>query len=192
MLTKSCIFDVFDVSSDLFRKELPSNVSLHVQDARTYYPQEHHGKFDAVHLRLLVAEFYNEDWALAIEKAVQLLKSGGAMQYASAAALQKVIGALKEALMYRFKWGYNILSRIFKERGSVGVKTEVVSCDRVAEMRQPLAIIAAAGAIGWARKKGRWSESELTGFEEQLDKEVSESAYSRYDVWATICFKPTS
>ena len=208
-LPHTCSFDGFDVSGDQFRKNTPKNVSLHVQDARDDYPQEFHGKFDVVHLRLLVGGFDKDDWKVATQKTIQLLKPGGAIQWeeanfpdaqhlrsggkhTSAKTFWKVLSGIQQGLMHRFKWGYNILPDIFQELGLTHVETDEVSSDRVVATRRPLAETSAAGAMGWAKKAGKFSQQEIEELERELKKEVADGAHSRYDIWVAIGFKPVA
>ena len=206
-LLKTYSFDGFDVSSTQFRKELPGNVALHVQDVRTDFPPEFHGKFDAVHLRLLVCGLDKNDWVVATQKLIPLLKPGGAIQWeeanwpeaqylrsggkhTSAEVFGKVATTCRKHMMHRFKWGYNLLPDIFRECGLVDVMMDRVSSDRLAETRRPLAVTVITGALGWAKKAQHWSEQDMDQLKEQADKEVAEGAYVRYDIWVAIGFKP--
>lgn len=55
--------DGFDISDSQFpaAKELPSNVELHVGDAKAGLPSSFHGQFDVINIRYLVVAMEAED-----------------------------------------------------------------------------------------------------------------------------------
>ena len=52
---------------------LPSNVSLHVHDAFTAFPEELWGTYDVVHLRFFVAVVKDNDPGVLLANVVKLL-----------------------------------------------------------------------------------------------------------------------
>lgn len=45
------------------------------------FPAEIHGKYDLVHVRMLVAAMLPEEWEPAVRNLTQLLKPGGFLQW---------------------------------------------------------------------------------------------------------------
>ncbi|KAL5360454.1 hypothetical protein BJX96DRAFT_175311 [Aspergillus floccosus] len=75
----------FDISSSQFPfyKDITptSELYLSVQDARLRFPEEHRGRYDLVHLRLLVGAFQEEDYVRTMRNVYELLKPGGHLQW---------------------------------------------------------------------------------------------------------------
>jgi hypothetical protein len=46
-----------------------------VHDARNRFPAEHHGRYDLVHLRLLVGAFQEDDYVRTIHNVYELLSA---------------------------------------------------------------------------------------------------------------------
>ena len=63
----------FDISSAKFRKSDESGVEFVTHDITTAFPSEYHGKFDVVHLRLLVYAIREDDVSGVVENVIQLL-----------------------------------------------------------------------------------------------------------------------
>ena len=62
-LPSSSQLDGFDISDSQFpvAENLPSNVKLYTQDAAAEPPQELHGQYDVVHLRLFLSVIADND-----------------------------------------------------------------------------------------------------------------------------------
>ena len=206
-LPKASEFDGFDITSTQFTKHPPSNVRLHVADAKRTYPAQFHGQFDVVHVRLLVGGLDKGDWKIATLNALQLLKHGGAVQWeeanfpggeyvrggdasTSAATMRLVLGTLKDKMMFRFAYGWSTLPGVFQQLGMVGIQKDVISSDRLPETRRALAQVSAEGGMQWARHfAGIWSAQELDSIQPTLDAEIAAGAYSRYDIHVAVGFK---
>ena len=74
-LPASAKIQAFDVSPALYPpvEWLPSNVSLHVHDAFTAFPEEFWGFYDVVHLRFFVTVIKNNDPGILLANIVKLL-----------------------------------------------------------------------------------------------------------------------
>lgn len=74
-LPASAKIHAFDVSPTLYPplEWLPSNVSLHVHDAFTAFPEEIRGTYDVVHLRFFVTVVKDNDPGILLANIVQLL-----------------------------------------------------------------------------------------------------------------------
>lgn len=74
-------FSGFDISPASFPDDAPPNFSFHLLDARQPCPAAFAGKFDIVHIRLLVGGMGHDDWARAARCSRDMLKSGGALMW---------------------------------------------------------------------------------------------------------------
>ena len=63
----------FDISSAKFRISDETGVEFVTHDMTTPFPPEYHGKFDVVHLRLLVVAIREDDVSSVVENVMQLL-----------------------------------------------------------------------------------------------------------------------
>lgn len=69
----------FDIDTDKFvpADKLPSNITLEAGNALEPLPEEHHGKYDVVHARLLMYALKKDDWEIVARNMFTLLKPGG-------------------------------------------------------------------------------------------------------------------
>ncbi len=203
----------FDISSDLFPapETLPSNVKLGLMDVKQPPPSEEHGRYDVVHVRLLVAAMNPEDWEVAVRYLSKLLKPGGALQWeendftnvryyrggidSPVAASQFMSNLFRDALFERFSHGWNTLPQIMEDAGLVGTEKDVVSSDRIAETRAVLAGNGMVALFGWARMMagrgvpGSRKLDELKQLEGRAFDEIKSGCYVRYDVHIALAFK---
>lgn len=70
---KKIRFVGFDISSAKFRISDETGVEFVTHDMTTPFPPEYHGKFDVVHLRLLVVAIREDDVSSVVENVMQLL-----------------------------------------------------------------------------------------------------------------------
>ncbi|KAJ6093075.1 hypothetical protein N7486_008364 [Penicillium sp. IBT 16267x] len=70
----------FDISSQQFPKE-QENIQFSVHDITKPFPEEHLGRYDLVHVRLLVAAIDESDYKSAIANIDAILKPGGYLQW---------------------------------------------------------------------------------------------------------------
>ncbi|KAL4739677.1 S-adenosyl-L-methionine-dependent methyltransferase [Aspergillus similis] len=74
-------FHGFDISAAQFPGSPPEGVSFSCQDILKPFPPEHHGKYDLVHVRLLVTAFPETEYDTAVRNLVEILKPGGFIQW---------------------------------------------------------------------------------------------------------------
>lgn len=216
-LAPTCRLDGFDISSAQFRQpqELPQNVHLHVHDAKQPFPTQFFAAFDAVHLRLLVSAMDKDDWAIVTCNVIQLLKPGGAIQWeegdfinrrrlrgggrgSSGDFLRFALQVNVTALSDRYKYGFSTLPQTFGDAGLNNIYTDIVATDRVPETRESMGRLSAVAVFGWARKErdaGRgdfWPGFKLEDVERKAYEDLDSGAYSRFDIYCTIAFKPES
>ncbi|KAG9258505.1 S-adenosyl-L-methionine-dependent methyltransferase [Emericellopsis atlantica] len=82
-LPETTQFYGFDISEEQFpaTDKRPGNVSLHKQNVLQDFPEEYHGSFDLVAVRLITAGLRPENWSTAVENVTKLLKPGGYLQW---------------------------------------------------------------------------------------------------------------
>lgn len=68
-------FDL-DVTKFSLRNMNVPNLRFHQHDILSPFPEEMHGKFDLVHVRLLVLGLKDDEWATAVRNSIALLKPG--------------------------------------------------------------------------------------------------------------------
>ena len=68
-------FDGFDISDEQFPHSslLPENIRFHLQDATKEPPESMCGKYDVVHVRLLMAVIENNDPSIVLKHCKKLL-----------------------------------------------------------------------------------------------------------------------
>ncbi|KAL1966950.1 hypothetical protein VTN77DRAFT_3694 [Rasamsonia byssochlamydoides] len=72
----------FDISDAQFPAEGDrGSIKYSVHDCLQPFPAEHHGRYDLVHVRLLVAAIREKDYKVIVENLVPLLKPGGYIQW---------------------------------------------------------------------------------------------------------------
>ncbi|KAL4906291.1 hypothetical protein BDW74DRAFT_177307 [Aspergillus multicolor] len=74
-------FHGFDISAEQFPRSPPENVSFSLHDVLKPFPAEHHGKYDLVYVRLLVAAIPQGEYEVAVRNLVEILKPGGYIQW---------------------------------------------------------------------------------------------------------------
>ncbi|KAI9737714.1 MAG: hypothetical protein M1818_005718 [Claussenomyces sp. TS43310] len=73
----------FDISTAQFPapEARPSNVFLHEHSVTNPFPEDYHGYFDIVAVRLITAGLRGDDWDAAVKNLNVLLKPGGYLQW---------------------------------------------------------------------------------------------------------------
>lgn len=66
-----------DISADQFTERPNSRCKFGVLDVQKPTPKELHGKFDLVHIRMLLGGLTTPDWSIVAANVFQLLKPGG-------------------------------------------------------------------------------------------------------------------
>ncbi|KAL8786744.1 MAG: hypothetical protein Q9195_008078 [Heterodermia aff. obscurata] len=189
---------------------LPANVSLAVHDARRAFPATLMQSYDLIHVKLMVSGLEKDDWEVVAANARQLLKPGGAIQWAEAdflrsaylrsglqgtpRALQHVGRRFHEGLGHRLQFGYSTLPIVLQQHGFFNVFQDVVASDRVPETREALTRASYDGIFGWAHKLriakvvGAWTLDEVEELEAKTKEEIDSGCYCRYEIHVTIGF----
>lgn len=209
-LPATCRLDGFDISDVQFpsAERLPANVSLALQNAKEAFPAALKGKYDLVHLRLLVTGMEKDDWEVVTSNALQLLKPGGAIQWAEAdflhsaylrggsdtapKTLEHVGRRFHEGIGHRLQYGYSTLPAIFERQALRGVFQDIVASDRIPETRENITRISYDGIYGWAHQMrikgapGAWTVQEIKDLRKKCDEEIMAGGYCRFEIYVTI------
>lgn len=208
-LPRTYQFDGFDISDVQYPspEALPANVSLTLQDARQAFPADLKGKYDLVHLRLMVLGMEKQDWEVVAANAIQLLKPGGAIQWAEGNFLhcaylrgsntipknmEHVGRRFHEVIGHHLLYGHSTLPAIFKQQGLHGVFQDIVASDRVPETREDITKISFDGIFGWAHQMhikaapGAWTPQEIKKLERKCEEEIVAGGYCRFEMYVTI------
>ncbi|KAJ5948605.1 hypothetical protein N7454_001912 [Penicillium verhagenii] len=76
----SVYYHGFDISSQQFPKKR-ENIQFSIHDITKPFPEEHWGRYDLVHVRLLIAAIDESDYRSAIANINAILKPGGFLQW---------------------------------------------------------------------------------------------------------------
>ncbi|KAL4895020.1 hypothetical protein BDV59DRAFT_159117 [Aspergillus ambiguus] len=75
-------FDISTTQFPFYKDITPTyEIYLSAHDARDRFPEDHRGRYDLVHLRLLVGAFKEEDYMRTVQNVYELLKPGGYLQW---------------------------------------------------------------------------------------------------------------
>lgn len=209
-LYPNAILEGSDISSALYPplSELPPNMTLTVLDIKKPVPEELHGKFDVVHVRMLVAGMLSKDWAPAVNNLSRMLKPGGFLQWeegdfvglkhlrggvdSQVETLRFMGRAFFNALRESFSYGWNTLPGHMQAAGLDPVLKDIVSSDRVPETREKSTINSIQPVFKWARlmtergAPGAMTSEEIERLEKKAYEEIRSGSYVRYDIYV-IC-----
>ncbi|KAK8040713.1 hypothetical protein PG991_000501 [Apiospora marii] len=210
------VLEGFDISSALYPPPdtLPPNVSLSVRDMKEPFPAEMHGKYDLVHVRMVVAAMLPEEWEPTVWNLVQLLKPGGFLQWEECdfinaeylqinpdCPVEKTRGIAEQfrtALWTRFQNGWNTLPRQMRAAGLEPIVTDVVESDRVPETRKKVTAGILNLCFTWARlmaergAPGAMCSEQLDGLEKEVSDEIESGCYFKYRIHVACGRKPSS
>ena len=189
----------FDLSDEQFisHYNLPSHVKLHGGiDMKKSFPDEYHGKFDVVHVRLLVLAMAKDDWANCVINLRTLLKPGGYIQWEEGDFnhLTKVMRSNPNAQTKNLKRGFERLNQLvshrtrllpdalvgaFHETGMQEVVDDEVSSDRLPALRHPATMILIGVLEGVSKQQAKDNITDAWSFEkgQQLVKSMRREAY---------------
>ena len=205
--------DGYDISNDAFlqRKQLPSNVTLSVSDAKGPAPPKHHGKYDAVYIRFINVAMAPEDWKKVTDHAAQLLKPGGAINWIEGDLLQLMTvyrsapetktaaskKAFRRALskLGQLRWFIHNLENVLVQAGFADVQHTIASTDRLPEDRKATSgtCVGAIHSIllrqAHSKADGMPTLEEVEEWRKEMLDEVEGGAYSRTDMHQFVAFK---
>ncbi|CAI6335751.1 unnamed protein product [Periconia digitata] len=205
----------YDISDAQFlpSSSLPSNVTLSLGDFKKPFPSELHGKFDVVNIRLIIISMGPGIWESTLRHVVQLLKPGGTIIWTEGNffvargfrgsdpastpghALTKGQMQLNSRLTKRFgyNWPPNGWRALFEEAGLEKVEEDVLSTDRLPELRRDfteIGIGAVFGALGnmagAGEEEGFWSAGEVGEKRKEAVDDMESGAYLRWDIHVSV------
>ncbi|KAI1095696.1 hypothetical protein F5B19DRAFT_440645 [Rostrohypoxylon terebratum] len=200
----------FDISSALYppKDALPPNVVLSELDVKQPFLEHMHGKYDLVHVRMLVAAMMPGDWERVIQNLMKILKPGGFIQWIECdfvtgeylgskptsriKTLESLGKAFRATLGEQFAHGWNTLPDIMRAAGLTSVFTDIKPSDRVPETREKITEGIQSLVISWAHlmvKRGA-SETEMFGdtldnVEKEVRDEIKSGCYFKYNIHVT-------
>ncbi|KAI9727248.1 MAG: hypothetical protein M1828_006867 [Chrysothrix sp. TS-e1954] len=209
-LPRTACLTGFDIASDQFRSPtaLPSNVNLQIADCKEPFPVEHHGKYDAVHLRLLVTALDPQDWEKVSRHCMQLLKPSGWIQWDEAnlpqsrralrgevdstvSHINSLTALPPVSMVEHCEQGWSTLPKIFSSIGLQVADTDLVSSDRVLENRKAATMVSIDGLWSMLKNLQAKTGRDLVSEEEMrrgVDKDVESGAYLRFDIHVAVSF----
>ncbi|KAF2231865.1 hypothetical protein EV356DRAFT_281196 [Viridothelium virens] len=171
-----------------------------------------HTAYSLLHIRSLAAGLEPLDCGPVLARLLTLLKPGGALQWVEpaldryrhlrgestshSATLGRLSaaffgGRLRERFAPRGGGERDGLPWLMREAGCERMETDVVSTDRVAEMRWAQTENGAVGLLGFVRMMAeRGVPGAMT--EQELREEIESGCYGRYSVHTVIGFEPKS
>lgn len=205
-----------DMSDAQFPSSVPSNCELQLLNIFEPIPKEFQGRFDVVHIRLLIVVLTGEDWDTVARHAMLLLKPGGYAQWCEADfedmdMLQTRAGASTMAHEQLFGFIRGVMQKHGKLVGDVGrlcetvqkagfehCSKDLVSSDRWPEMRREFSDIEHAAVVSIARAFAANLGDEHTKTEQDIedlcrrcDQEVAEGEpYWRWNIKVVVGQKP--
>ncbi|KAJ8132750.1 hypothetical protein O1611_g874 [Lasiodiplodia mahajangana] len=186
----SAVLDGSDISAALYPPQdtLPSNVSLTVLDAKQPLPEDLHGQYDLVHVRLLVAAMLPDDWDKVVRNLVLLLKPGGYLQWEECSFIGcKYIRGRADSTVEEARFIGYAFQDALRERFEHGLP----------ETREKLTVTGMQAIFSWARLmtergvKGSLSREELDTLEKKVyDEDIKSGCCVRYDIYVAYGQKP--
>lgn len=209
-------FHGLDISSEQFlpADSLPSNVTLGHADFFAPFPAELLGTFDLVNIRLIIISLGPEQvWQRVLNNVLTLLKPGGALCWTEgnflvargfrgsqrdATAGHDLTRAqlqLNNTLIRRFGYSFPSLQKLFEEAGLQDVDEDVLSTDRLPELRGEFtdlgigAVFAGLGNLAKVKEEGGWDEEEVQRRRTLAVRDRESGAYLRWDIHVGVGFK---
>ncbi|KAI1655852.1 S-adenosyl-L-methionine-dependent methyltransferase [Daldinia decipiens] len=203
-----------DISPALFppKNELLPNLALTVLDIKQPVPEELHGKFDVVHVRMLIAGMLQNGWAPAVKNLTRMLKPGGFLQWEECdfIGLKHLRGGVDfqvktlpfirrvffNALRDSFSYGWIELVGHMQAAGLNPVIKDIASSDRVPETREKSTLNGMQAPFKWARlmtERGApnaMTSQEIDLLEKEALEEVFSDTYIIYDIYVICGRKP--
>lgn len=206
-----------DMSPDQFTSSsIPSNCEFQLLNVLEPIPKEMQARFDVVHIRLLIVGLTGSDWDTVATNAKQMLKPGGWLQWCEAEfqdmdCLQTRGGCSRVAHEELFKFIVDVLQKhgklvgdverlgdIVRDAGFQNCGEDLVSSDRVVEMRREGSAIEHAAVVSIARAFAANLKAEHTKSEQDIEdlikrceEELAEGEpYWRWNIKLVVGQKP--
>ncbi|KAI0870890.1 S-adenosyl-L-methionine-dependent methyltransferase [Hypoxylon argillaceum] len=204
----------FDISPALFpsRSTLPPRVSLAVLDLKQPFPENMHGKYDLVHLRILVAAMRPGDWEPAVRNTMRILRPGGYLQWEECEFLnvewlkstpsarvemtEYMGGMFTAALHDQLGHGWNTLPGQMRAAGFTSVVSDVMTSDKVPETREDITASILSLVFTWARMVtergalGAAFSDDVDNLEKVVHEEIKSGGYMKFNIHVACAQKP--
>lgn len=200
------VLDGYDISGAMFPSSTLPNITLTELDIKKPVPQELHGKYDLVHVRMIVAGMLPNEWPAAVANVAQLLKPGGWLQWVecdmigtkhvrsavdstveTARAASKMF---RDAFRERFEHGWNNLPDDMRAAGLTFIITDCASTDRLPETRERQTANGMKAIFAWMRKTGAMEGEALEVAEKQANADIKSGCYCRFEIHVICGQKP--
>lgn len=197
-------FEGYDISSDLYPppSALPANVSLGELDLKVPFPEHMRGKYDLVHVRMLILAMLPEEWEPVVRNLTTLLKPGGYLQWEECEHVNAewvkgvpdsrtdkstyIGGAFQNSLKGRLAHGWNTLPEHMRTAGLTSVTSDVFSSERAPQIRKKSTVTITNLIFTWARMMNERDSSmfgdSLNNLEKEVHEEIESGGYLRYNV----------
>ncbi|KAI1123867.1 hypothetical protein F5Y10DRAFT_43565 [Nemania abortiva] len=196
----------YDISSDLFPppSSLLPNISLGKLDLKQPFPEHMHGKYDLVHVRMLILAMLPEDWEPVVRNLTTLLKPGGYLQWEecehvnaewvqgnpdSSLEKSKHVGdAFQKSLRGRLAHGWNTLPQHMRAAGLTSVASDVFNSEKAPQIRKRSTATIMNLVFTWARMvngkggPGSMFGDSLGSLEKEVHQEIEAGCYLRYNI----------
>ncbi|KAK4507556.1 hypothetical protein PRZ48_001291 [Zasmidium cellare] len=207
-----------DMSKAQFQSSVPSNCELQLLNILDPIPQEFQGRFDVVHIRLLIVGLTGEDWNTVARHAMQMLKPGRWFQWCEAdfqnmdvlqtkggssrAAHEQLWGFARGVMQKHGKLAGEVgrLGEIVRKAGYQNISEDLVSSDRWPEMRREASVVEHGAVAAIAKQFAANLKEEHTKSEQDVEdlckrceEEVAEGeTYWRWNIKVVVGQKPQS
>jgi trans-aconitate methyltransferase len=196
----------YDISSDLYppTTSLPQNISLGELDLKQPFPEHMHGKYDLVHVRMLILAMLPEDWEPVVRNLTTLLKPGGYLQWEECehvnaewcrdntdSRMEKskyIGGAFQNSLRGRLAHGWNTLPEHMRAAGLTSVTSDVLSSETAPQIRKRSTATIMNLIFTWARMvNGQGGSGSMFGdsldvLEKEAHQEIESGCYLKYNI----------
>ncbi|KAF2110124.1 hypothetical protein BDV96DRAFT_651273 [Lophiotrema nucula] len=209
-------FDGYDISDAQFTAKdlLPSNVTLNFGDFKKPFPEELHGKYDMVNIRLIIVSMGKGVWESTLRNVLALLKPGGAIQWVEGDffvargfrgtsststgghTLTKAQIQLNSTLIKRFGYNFPDWTPFYAEAGLENIEEDVLSTDRNPEQRPDFTEVGIGAVFGGLKnlatikEEGYWTEQQVEEYRAKAIEDMKSGAYLRWDLHVSIGFTP--
>ncbi|KAF2159240.1 hypothetical protein M409DRAFT_30246 [Zasmidium cellare ATCC 36951] len=186
--------------------QLHGNVSLRVYDAKQPPCKELRNKYDVIHLRYLNSGMGEEDWEVVTQNIFTMLKPGGYIQWLESdfggarglranpfttAHVHEEIHRIMRPQLKHWSFAPRELEDILLNQGFQDVRQEVLSTDRIPELRRAWSLIEIGAMEGFfPGLRHGFSEGECREKLNAMKEEAQGDVYVRWNIHVWIGRKP--